>query len=240
MEFDFNQSENGRKESSSQIKLELKTPLEALFMWLSIGSLFVLVIGAFNYMKEGGTPMSQVMSFLGLIFLGVFFNLYYNTDNFYVLDLDRKQLLYHFKFFFYKKISVAANFCDIHAVTVTSRYNRRKHDQWYTYQTVVVNNEGRVFQLSDPEREAIDKQRGLAEKIASLTGAVYVENPPESYADEVRHGSRYSFKHFRCSWLDSLKDTLIAMVGFMGFIALVASLNIYSQQLVEIFFRIFR
>lgn len=240
MEMDFSLTEKKRNEQPSQIKLELKTPLERLFMWLSICSALVLFVGVVGYLEDGMGPLPISTMSVGLVGLVFFFNLYYNTDNFYVLDLERKQLLYHFKFFFIKKISVAESFSDICAVSVSAKYHKSKHSQWYTYQVVYVNNDGNVYPLSDSEREAIQKQRDLAQKIASFTESEYVENPPECYATEVRKGSGYSFGHQKCSWLDSLKETLFAIVCVFAFIVFIVSINIYNKQIVEIIRNIFK
>lgn len=228
------------KDVTSRIKLELKTPLETVFMWLSFCSLFLLVIGFIGYMEDGWTSKVMVMVYLGVISVVFFGSLYFNTDNFYILDMERRELLYHFKFFFLRKITVAARFDDINAVTVSGSYHKTKHDQWYSYQTVYVNGDGKVFPLSDPAREAIGKQRDLASQIAELTGARYVENPPQTFASECRSGSKYSFRHHRCSWLDSMKETAMVIVGVFGFIALVATINLHSEQILNIIKSIFK
>lgn len=221
--------------SSNKIKLELRTPLELFFLVMVGIFAFILVVATVGYLQDGVTAMAKILFIIGALGSCFFGGLYLNTDNYYILDTSTKVLLYHFKFFFIRKVSVFARFGDVCAVTVTGKFNRSKHATWWTYQVIAVKSDGKTFPLSNMAREAYSESLSLAGKIASVTGADLIESQPERVAEVVYTGkNRYSFKHMPFTWLDSMKETLLIIVVIMALIAILVTLATSQKPILNL------
>lgn len=222
-----------KDEKYLEIKVDLKTPLESAFWWMSVLSLFAIGLAwVFNSERELNPQTQGVIVVAGfcLIFFG---SLYFNTDNYYIFDLESKQIFYHFKFFHYRKVELVANFVDVHAVTSTARYHRSKHDEWYTYRVKCILNTGQNYYLSDETREELEKQNRIAKIISSMTGAEYVKGLPGCYAIEKRSGDRLSFSFYECSWLDATKTSLLEVIAGIAYVAILITIGRNGPDIIQ-------
>ncbi|MBU1109631.1 MAG: hypothetical protein KKB51_23320 [Candidatus Riflebacteria bacterium] len=223
----------------SEIKVDLTTPLESAFWWLSVLSIIAIVLAwIFSPGRELSPQAQGVMVVAGfcLVFFG---SLYFNTDNFYIFDLESQQMLYHFKFFFYRKVEFVANFADVHAVTSSGKYHRDKDEEWYTYRVKCILNTGQNYYLSDETREDLEKQNRIAKKISTITGAEYVKGLPGCYAIEKKSGDKFSFSFYECSWLDLTKQSLLEVGLAITYIAILITIGRNGPEIVQLLKSIF-
>lgn len=173
-----------------KIKLELKTTLEKFFMGIMILS-FVLIFVGFSQMNTTHSPAIFV-SAIFTFFLS--FILYFATDNYYLLDLKKRALIYRFKFLFFERLSKVVDFSGIHAVTVNISQVTAKGKTSYFYVATLVLFNGKVLPVSDIESEKSAVQK-LAEYIARVSGAQYVQSFGTSAMMAAKSpGGRYTFK----------------------------------------------
>lgn len=205
----------------SRLKLDLDTPLEKfLFVAAVIGAIIILG-GIGGYFEDGATDMVKGLLAIGTITTVGFGFLYHKTDNFYILDCDRKALLYHFKFFNFEKVSTFANFSQIHAVTVQGVRESSKHRSWWEYRVEIVLESGKVFPLADFTENSFEKNMLTAAKIAELTGASFVKTNTESYANPVKMtNGKYTFKIRPHAFLDNFRILKYFFLFTFGAIAL--------------------
>jgi hypothetical protein len=205
----------------NRIKLELRTPLEQFWIGLLLLSGIATVFGLIDYFGDGGNTSKHIASIAGLIFVvaGV---CYRNTDNYYILDGEKKCLMYRFKFFSSESLSIFAHFSKIHAVTVKGVKKSSKHSTWWEYQAVIVLDSGKVIPVSDMEREAFHKQDSKAKKFATITGAKLVKSFPEHTVKPTRGlDGKYTFTVKPYSILDALSGFGLILVFVFIFAVLV-------------------
>lgn len=208
-----------------RIKLDLKTPLEQFWLGMMIISGLALIISLVHYLDNGVIP--QIIPMIGLVGLAIGALCYSNTDNYYILDAEKKCLMYRFKFFASESMTIFAHFSQIHAVTVKGVRKSSKHSTWWEYQTVIVLSSGKIIPVSDMEQEAFNKQSKKAEKFAVITGARLVENLPQHTIKAVRMpDGKYTFTTHPYSIFDSagaVISIILAIIGVMIFIAAVSA-----------------
>lgn len=228
-------------ELPTRIKLELKTPLENFFSWSSVAGGFLFLMGIIGYFEDGMVPMVKMFLIVGTITTTFFLALYYNTDNYYILDVQNKRLLYHFKFFFVRKIIVQASFSEISSLTVGGHREKSEDEAWWEYRILMINNLGKIIPLSDFQKDSIEKQRQLAQLIARLTGADFVESLPEQIA-EASPGinGKFSFSHRSHTTSDSLQYNGLFLVGIIAFTLIMVALIVSSDSILEFFNSLFR
>jgi hypothetical protein len=141
---------------------------------------------------------------------------YFLTDNYYILDCDKKLLAYRFKFAFYEKKSIIAKFSEIHAVTLGVKVTKssgdtdfsRKRETFRKYQILIVLASGKVLPLSDLTFKVFEKEEKLAKKIAQTTGATFVQcQPSRTSSPGIAKGNdgRYTFNHMNNDFMLNLK-----------------------------------
>ncbi len=191
-----------------KVKFDPRTPFENLFrtgIWLCP---FLGLMSVFAYVA------TKISLFIPLVFLGFFgmipcLILYFLTDNYYILDCDRQQLMYRFKFLFYEKIYTYALFKDIHAVTIKSTVKRSsssktvgapgaKSRKFWKYQILIALSSGKVLPITNLEQAIFIKEEKQAKKIAQTTKAKYVQGfdtrPSNPHIIKGNDG-KYSFQH---------------------------------------------
>jgi hypothetical protein len=175
----------------------------------------------------------QAIMAVGGIGLVLFVALYLNTDNYYVFDLANKMMFYHFRFFFYTRVELVANFADIHAVTTTGMQESDRYDDYFTYRVQCVLNTGQMLYLSDETRENLEKQNNTAKKIAAITGAEYVAGIPGCYAVAKRAGDRLGFSFYEPSWFDVTRQSVIEIVVIITYIAIIITIGKNGPEIIR-------
>ncbi len=99
--------------SPGVIKIEMDTPLEKAFE----GGYLVLGLTFFIFGQWAGVLPFFVL-FIGSLLI-ILWILFQTTDNFYLLDLKKRQILYHFECFTIKREKIYATFEEIVGITVT-------------------------------------------------------------------------------------------------------------------------
>ncbi|HNX76255.1 MAG TPA: hypothetical protein PLM07_04335 [Candidatus Rifleibacterium sp.] len=217
----------------TEIKVDLKTPLEKAFWWLTTLSVVAFVIALIISPGEKyDMQWHVIMAFAGVGSV-LFCSLYFFTDNYYIFNFVNKKVFYHFKFFFYTKVEFVANFADIHAVTSTGKAHSDKSDGYYTYRVQCVLNTGQILDLSDETLEELERQNRIARKIASITGAKYVEGLAGCHAVAKRAGDKLSFDHYQCSWMDLTKTSFLEVGAVVAFIAVFSVIGRYSAEIIQ-------
>jgi len=185
-----------------KIKVDLRTPLESAFWWLTVLSA-ASIAGAWA-LSSGEKFAQQWPSIVAVSVLGqiVFGSLYFNTDNYYIFDLVSREMFYHFRFFFFTKVDFVARFEDIHAVTFSGRIDSGDQDESYAYRVMCVLHTGQTLYLSDETDEDLEGHDKIARKISAITGADYLMGLPGHSAVAKREGDRFSFSFRECSEVD--------------------------------------
>lgn len=202
----------------TQIKLELQTPLEKLWFWFFVGSVFITFSGIIGLLEDGTTEFVASLIGIGATMSFLFWSLQRSTDNFYILDLSTRCLFYHFRFFFIKRITPDRNFSDIVAITVGGLYNQGKNNVWWTYQIFALDRQGDVFALSD-DVKAEERENMLlsAKRIAEITEADFVELPPEKMAKTGHSDGKPAFYGADHTFFDSVCENLKIIAGVLIF-----------------------
>ncbi len=236
---DFSVESDFYSDKFREIKVALKSPLKRTFWYLSILSFLAIGFAWFLNVEKELTPQTIGVMIVYTGCLVFFTGLYFNTDNFYVFDLESKQIFHHFKFFFYKKVRFFANFSDVHAVTLTGRNQGSYFDASFNYRVKAILNSGECFYLSDETYEGQEKQTRIARKISAITGAELVKSFPGCNAVPKKSGERFSFSFYECSWLDTTKQNFIEVVAGIAFIAIIIAVGKNGSTIVKIFKSIF-
>ncbi|MBU1105156.1 MAG: hypothetical protein KKB51_00710 [Candidatus Riflebacteria bacterium] len=204
-----------------RIKLELRTLLEQFFLGGTLISPIFIFIGH-QQMNIGDSPalmLGAIVAFmLSLLLLFV-------TDNYYLLDLDKRALLYRFKFMFFERLSKVSDFSGVHAVTVDIVTIHGKYGaKSYFYIATLVLFNGRVLPVSDRKVKKVDAQK-LAEFIAKATGATYVQSFGTSEMVAVKApAGRYTFKA-KSKEPSAAKQLIIKILALLMILVCVAFLG---------------
>lgn len=181
---------DSEKQIPQKIKLDLLTPLEQFFLGLMIISPVMIFVG-FSQLKLGDTPVLLVGAVITFV---LSFLCYLATDNYYVLDIGKRQLLYRFKFLIFERVSKVVDFSGIHAITINNITLRGKGKVSYVYVPELILFDGRVLPIADSKSNKIEMQK-LARTIANASGADFVPSPGTTEMLPTRlPGGRYTFK----------------------------------------------
>lgn len=166
--------------ATEKFSLDLTTDLENFFtfgLYLSFTAFSVF---------------SLVFLYTFLIFIPKFYFLYYialsalitysfhefrkNTDNYYMVDVPGRVLLYHFKFYGIVKIHPVLSFDDIKCVSVNGyRYKHRRWTVW-EYRLAAVSRGGELIELSDEfDESGILTYNKKAAELAGIFGCDFIE-----------------------------------------------------------------
>lgn len=173
-----------------RIKIDLRTPMEQFFLGLMLLSPLLIFIG-FHQMQLGDSPILFAGAILTFV-LSCF--CYFATDNYYLLDMNKRLLVYRFKFLFFERLSKVADFSGIHAVTVNTSSVTSKGKTSYFYVATLVLFNGKALPISDRESKKSEVQK-LAEFVAKASGASYVQGSGNLGMVAVKlSGGRYTFR----------------------------------------------
>ena len=216
-------------EIPQEFKLELKTPLETFFMWAAIISVFV-IIGSLRGLGSAASFNSKLMLAAGCLSLTVFASLYFSTDNYYIVDITGERILYHFRFFFIRKVSTVCSFKQISLITTGGKRQKSKNTVWWEYAVYMLTTDGKLLQLSDNLEGAFDDQKDAARKLCDITGARFIDAPEERI---VRAAGLNCVRHEAHTIIDTFVEigTILLIIGIT--LAILATLGTFWQPLLK-------
>lgn len=172
---------NDPSPSEDLVKLDPDTTLENFLMGGAIGALlFVLGIGKAALVGHRSSPPSPELLPLAvwaLPFCLVFFIAFCFTDNYYLLDRERHQIFYHFKFLWFRRLRVLLRRKDVVAVAVQGR--KQGKGSYWEYRIGVVGNTGRWVALTEWQREPLEQCNKEAAKLAAMLGCMAYPAAPD-------------------------------------------------------------
>lgn len=139
------------------VKVDLDTPLETL--WNVLAGISGVV--CFLFLQIGfiggkhSPPDPEMLKYLpyplaALVLFLVFKRL---TDNYYLVDRQRKAIFYHFECVIMKSTSEFLRFSAIDSVVVNGSIHTSKNSRWYEYKIQLVEKNGTTHDFSDSLRE---------------------------------------------------------------------------------------
>jgi len=153
------------KLSDDRIKLDIKSLIESLFSTLifPICAVLIFIIGIVSKATPVLLAGSSLMIIVGLFFLALKY-----TDNYYIIDLTSRSLIYHFEFFHIKKETKISGIDEAIGLGVSGVIRKDFFSGWSCrYYLVFITDRGKLIRLSDESREL--KQLNLeAKKIADF------------------------------------------------------------------------
>lgn len=171
------------------IKVDLTTPLEWLWVILSIAALFAVFYfyseGTYgHYSKSTRTHYPPSPHLLAYVPYALFaaagsFLCWLFTNNYYIFNTRLKKIFYHFKLFSFVKITEYLSCEQILAIGVTGRKRHSKRRVWWEYKIVVVDNRGVFTDLSNSSRDALHEMNEKARGMAAVMGCLFAECHPE-------------------------------------------------------------
>ncbi len=203
-----------------RLKVDLTTPLEQAFIGGMVVCAIGLLIAVINIGEAPGwIPFSLVMGLLS------FFMLYRSTDNYYFLDLPRRELMFHHQSIFHNGEYTVAPFRRIAAATSNGVKKKSKHSTWWEYATIIALDDGTHFPVSDYEKEDLLQANTKARLLADVIGCPYVAGQLECEAHIIRDEvtGKVRVEQRPRGILDELLPILLVVVGF-GLVMFIASL----------------
>ncbi len=152
-----------------KIKIDVITPLELFWKFLLFIGWSALIIGLSNYFETNLSPLFTLIGIISLILGGLG---HFYTDNFYILDIENRKILYCFNCLHIHRQTSYATFSDIIAIGVDGLEALDKI-KW-TYRIVCCLSDGKVFGLSDFEKD-FESVVEKAEKMSEIVGAPLFE-----------------------------------------------------------------
>ncbi|HEY9069961.1 MAG TPA: hypothetical protein VIV61_06865 [Candidatus Ozemobacteraceae bacterium] len=166
------------------VKIDLDTPLEALWKGLAVvalvACLFILHVA---YLGDDSSPPDPAF----LRFLpwaagacALFLGLRALTDNYYIADRHRKALFYHFGLAFFRSDTEYLPFSRVDSVIVNGNVLSDEGAKSYIYRIVLIDDSGKEHPFSDavPESE-IEVLNRRAEMLVGIIGCRFVAGKPE-------------------------------------------------------------
>ena len=167
---------------SQQIILELESSLETFLVATGCLSLLAAVGGTLSALdaKSSFTLRDARWFLLGALLVGLgSFALRALIEEYYILDLEQRQLFFHRRWWRWRWLVPVAPFSHFVAFAVNGKYESSKSGSWWEYAPVLVTRDKRIYSLADAFRDeagyslACDKAR----EMATLSGAPL--HPPE-------------------------------------------------------------
>jgi len=169
-----------------KMKVDLDTPLESFFIGCAVLSGFGLFFAGIASLNNS-VPRVVWQGLTGLFVVGGI--CYKYTDNYYIVDMERKKLLYHFSFFSYSSDGVIALFSDLIAATVNAEHHSSKHSSWWEYAPFMILKNGKKLQMGDYKKETdgFDGANSLAKKLSEVSGAEFIRGKREHHIEIIRN-----------------------------------------------------
>ncbi|MFZ2958722.1 MAG: hypothetical protein WA705_17675 [Candidatus Ozemobacteraceae bacterium] len=212
-----------------RIKIDLATPLEQFFLGGAAVSGFGLLMVFFSVIDHkhpmnvgtakaiGGFCLATAASCLAL---------YRSTDNYYVADLRRRCILYHFQLFFYIHEQIHVPFSQMDAVSATGVKKSSKHSSWWEYQSVVILKGGKKFPVSDFAKENLFEANQKARVLAKICGCRYIPGKHEMELNLFWDSNvgRYQIGHKEPSFLAGGTLLVLILIFVFGLLPILFSL----------------
>jgi hypothetical protein len=210
-----------------RFKLDLDTPMETFFFWMMIIGGIAAIIGLINTLD--GNASAQTLLTVGVVVAAIAGVLYKATDNYYIIDSEKKMMLYRFKFFTINNLKIFAPFSSIHAATVNGRKQHSKHSSWWEYRAEIVLASGKVYPISDWKKYAFETADKKARNMADITGAEFIENSEECMCSPARGlKGKYTFKSTPYSIMYNLKRIgLPLVIMLISFVFIMLMFNFF-------------
>ncbi|MBI3039295.1 hypothetical protein HYY75_09660 [bacterium] len=157
-----------------KIKADLETSLETVLFWLTC--IWFGIAGGFIAIALEDRSAWFLLEYTHFPFcMGILCLILYNaTDNYYVLNVFEKRIFYHFKVFWFKKITPFLNSEDIAFIGVTSIYCSNDDTIWHEYKIILVDRKGNSIPLSDPNQN-LQTTNQKAKLFAQILGCKFEE-----------------------------------------------------------------
>jgi len=155
------------------VKIDLDTPLESA--WTALASVsgvvcfFILQLGFIG--SKHTPPDPAMLRYLPYAIgaVGIFLVLKRLTDNYYLVDRQRKAIFYHFECVVMRSTSEFLRFSVIDSVVVNGSIHHSKHSRWYEYQIQLVEKNGTRHNFSDSLKDGeLDLLNSRAETISKI------------------------------------------------------------------------
>jgi len=151
------------------IQIHLSTRIEELWKLIYWGAVFLFVPSIYFYLFESRVDLMVVCVELIVFALGLFLKI--NTNNYYVLDLTSKGLLFH-RHFFRTRLIPIVKIHQIQAVAVSGHYDISEFGSHWVYHVVVVLPNRKRLRLTDHSTDLSATNR-LAKDLGSVLGCPY-------------------------------------------------------------------
>ncbi|HNV70107.1 MAG TPA: hypothetical protein PKO06_10440 [Candidatus Ozemobacteraceae bacterium] len=169
-----------------RIKIDLLTPLEQAFVASGfLGGTLLL----FAAIKSGGVPAPDLLTFLGILFLVVGGLGFKYTDNYYVVDVLRRVVSYHFQFLHLEQETIMADTRSMACVTSHAELRRDRGEYWFEYATALIMKDGTLFPVSDYQRDGLLMANHRARLVAGYLGLPFVSGCENADVIVTRHDS---------------------------------------------------
>lgn len=220
------------------VKVDLDTALESAWTALAfvsgVGCFFILQIGFIG--GKHTPPDPEFLKYLphALLTLGFFIVLRKFTDNFYIVDRQRKAIFYHFEFAVVRSVTEFLRFSAIDSIVVNGSIHHSKNSRWYEYLILLVDRSGKTHSFSDSVREselaALNKRAETLAKIIQCRlvpgSAEHIHTITPGGAGKVNISSAHSPLHPNATDLSNIQISgwvglliIMLVLAFFGFIA---------------------
>lgn len=188
------------------IKVDLTTDLESCLLGcgcVSLVAMFISLNIAVNGCsdKHGHQTIAPVpdLKYAAAAFLVIcaasFLSRFF-TDNYYIVNVERRKIFYHYKFFWSETVTEFLSPENIWTLTVRATHQHNKSSSWWNHQLVAIDAEGKIIPLSDEKQDSLSEYNARAELIAAILGCNYCKCPSEGMiALDTSEKKIYFFKH---------------------------------------------
>jgi hypothetical protein len=206
-------------ETPDQIVLDPETRLEGFLG--ALGCLPIMVgIGGLFILFEDNTEPGVAYAVGGLFLLGIIaFILRFNLDDHYILDFSKKEILFHRKFFAYKKKRRVCDFSELCALVVLPEKNSNKQSSWWEYGLLAVTHTGKKITVVSSERIDYDVVVTHGREVAELMNTTFHAGEPQKHLHVKRGPGGPEFEYQNAANLRTLAIgfamLLLILLGFV-------------------------